>query len=366
MRAIAVFMMIQGHTIDTLLAPSSFDIHSTLFKIWNFNRGLTAPIFLFGSGFAYIIASMRKLENGRLPGTVIWKRLRWIGLLFLIGMLMHFPAATLGLMKKASPDQWKNFFQVDVLRLMSVTLLILLLLLLRIKSLNHLAVKTFSACAFFLLISPFVYTIHWPRFIPEFFSGFFSMESGSFFPIFPFASFLFAGAGTAVLYLRWKQQGRESAFPKYLFLIGAAVLVLSLLTIDVVFYKVFEHGIANENPMLFFLRMGYVLLLWSFVGFLLSKIHRIPNILSTVGQHTLLIYVFHVVILNGSPWFYGIKHLFGKSLHLLPVINIVVLLLIASMWLAYEINALQREHKPAYRMIPYFAMVLLASILVLD
>lgn len=46
MRAFAVLMMIQGHTIDALLSSSYYDNDSVLFNVWLFNRGLTAPIFL--------------------------------------------------------------------------------------------------------------------------------------------------------------------------------------------------------------------------------------------------------------------------------------------------------------------------------
>ncbi len=124
MRAWAVLMMIQGHSIDALLSDSYYNSDSLLFNIWLFNRGLTAPIFLFGSGFAYVIATFRKMSAGdSLPKSVIFKRLRWIGVLFLIGSLMHLPAGTIGDMFTLTPETWQRFFNVDVLRLMSVTLL---------------------------------------------------------------------------------------------------------------------------------------------------------------------------------------------------------------------------------------------------
>src|SRR5262245_11925019 len=61
-RAIATFMMVQGHTVDVLLADKYRDNMSLGFSIWLFMRGLTAPIFLFTTGavFVYLFRSIRK------------------------------------------------------------------------------------------------------------------------------------------------------------------------------------------------------------------------------------------------------------------------------------------------------------------
>ena len=47
LRAFAVVNMIQGHTVDVTLAPYYRNSESLFYFIWNFNRGITAPIFLF-------------------------------------------------------------------------------------------------------------------------------------------------------------------------------------------------------------------------------------------------------------------------------------------------------------------------------
>ena len=49
-RCIAMIMMIQGHTLDALTDPQLLDIHAFPWNIWNFIRGLTAPVFLIVSG----------------------------------------------------------------------------------------------------------------------------------------------------------------------------------------------------------------------------------------------------------------------------------------------------------------------------
>ncbi|MDH7605331.1 MAG: heparan-alpha-glucosaminide N-acetyltransferase domain-containing protein, partial [Melioribacter sp.] len=57
MRAFAVLMMVQGHTIDTFLSNEYRTTESILYNIWFTIRGFTAPIFMFSSGtvFTYLL-----------------------------------------------------------------------------------------------------------------------------------------------------------------------------------------------------------------------------------------------------------------------------------------------------------------------
>ena len=50
-RAFAILMMLQGHFIDSLLAPEHRDMSYVAFRIWSYFRGITAPTFFTISGF---------------------------------------------------------------------------------------------------------------------------------------------------------------------------------------------------------------------------------------------------------------------------------------------------------------------------
>ncbi|MCK7524614.1 MAG: DUF1624 domain-containing protein [Ignavibacteriales bacterium] len=56
MRAFAVIQMVQGHTVDVLLAPEFRSDQYPVYFLWNFMRGMTAPIFMFTAGtvFTYL------------------------------------------------------------------------------------------------------------------------------------------------------------------------------------------------------------------------------------------------------------------------------------------------------------------------
>jgi uncharacterized membrane protein len=61
LRAFAVLMMVQGHTIDSLLADEYRTFDSVIYSVWHTMRGFTAPIFMFTAGvvFTYLL----KLNN---------------------------------------------------------------------------------------------------------------------------------------------------------------------------------------------------------------------------------------------------------------------------------------------------------------
>ena len=48
--------MVQGHTVDVLLAPDLRTTELPAFAVWYFLRGMTAPIFMFTAGTVLYIS----------------------------------------------------------------------------------------------------------------------------------------------------------------------------------------------------------------------------------------------------------------------------------------------------------------------
>lgn len=358
MRAFAVFMMIQGHTIDALLHKSFYDYSSPVFQLWQIGRGLTAPIFLFGSGFAYVIANTRKSVGGRLPGSVILKRVRWIGALFFVGVLMHFPMNAIGAFDQISFERWQIFYHVDVLRLIAVSLLGLLVLFIFTRSLRTLKISATVAAVLIVAVSPIIDNSAWASSLPAFFSGYLTFKTGSYFPLFPFSAYLFAGAASAAWYKSLQNKNALWTVIKRFGMIGATLVVL----VQVLSNTVFESSswvFTGSSPLLFLMRLGIVFLLWSGVGVLMRKVRTLPKIVPIVGQHTLFIYVFHVVILYGSAWAIGLRAIYGKELDFLPVLAVILTLLVICSGLAYALNYMKQRNMKVYKFIPYAGIVLL-------
>jgi hypothetical protein len=359
MRAWAVFMMIQGHTIDALLSDTFYVHDSLVFNIWLFNRGLTAPIFLFGAGFAYVIATFSKMDGNRIPGNVVWRRVRWIIVLYVIGALMHLPGGTISHLATLSPERWHRFFHVDVLRLMAVTLLALFSLVYIARRHDRLLLPAFLVAIFFFVAAPFTAMVDWMQHFPRWAAAYMSTKTGSWFPLFPYAGHLFMGAAAAALYLRWRSQGRDHKLPKYFLIAAVGILLISFVPRLIYGWQLpLNSGAASI--WLSFSRFGWVLLLWSGIGFLLQHVKRVPKAITIAGQHSLLIYVSHIIILYGSAWMPGFRQMFGKTLELNAVMAVIFFLLVSTTWAAVIVHQLKMEKSLVYRYTPYaFAIVLL-------
>ena len=63
-RAFAILMMLQGHFIDTLLSPVYRDKTNTVYTIWSYFRGITAPTFFTISGLVFAYLLLRAYAKG--------------------------------------------------------------------------------------------------------------------------------------------------------------------------------------------------------------------------------------------------------------------------------------------------------------
>lgn len=355
MRALAVVMMIQGHTIDALLSPSLYLKGTLVYDAWQVGRGLTAPIFLFGSGFAYVFATARKTPNGVMGRGLFVKRLRWISVLFLVGSLMHFPASSFFGMAEASSTQWDMFYRIDVLRLMAVSLLGLLIIL-SLPSTRKRILPVSSGMMFLIIVAtPFMHSIDWSLYLPRIIAAFLSMHTGSIFTLFPFTAYVFAGAAASSYYLGLQSIKRERRFIPTAALVGLFLAASAHL----LHVTVGSSALTVASPGLFMLRLGLVLLLWSVFGLFMRSTTKLPSIVPVVGQHTLLIYVAHIVVLYGSPWFAGLTRLAGKDLSYLPVLMVIVSLLAGSILIAHTMERLRNHKFHVYRLVPYAGVALL-------
>ncbi len=349
MRAAAVLLMIQGHAADALLSHAYLNTESVSWKIWEFIRGLTAPVFLFGSGFAYVLATVAKAGGGPMPLPLFWRRFRWILVLFATGALMHVPVPTFERILQMTPVQWSGFYQVDILRLMAVTLLMLLAIFLFTRSPRGIFRATLGMTAGIVLVTPLVYDVPWLKILPESFAAYFSNQTGSFFPVFPFSAYLFAGAACGALYLRWKSAGMETLLMRRFALLGAAFvaagLLLDFLPINV--YPTYNYW--KTSPNLFLFRTGCVLGLWSLIGAALRRIRSVPRFIPQVGQHTLAIYAGHIIGLYGCAWFNGISFYTGKTLGFAPVIGIILGMYLSAVLLAVGLDHLKQRRRWMYR-----------------
>jgi len=313
MRAIAVLQMVQGHTIDVLLAQDLRITESPVFAVWYFLRGMTAPIFMFTAGavFTYLFKSVKKPFNKNYR---VKKGIRRAFLLIFLGYLLRYPTWKIFDFSEVTPDKWQLFISVDVLQLIGVSLLILLMILFTTEKLKLNYTATFIIISTFVFIaSPFIEAINWNSIFPAPIASYFYSGTGSLFPLFPWSGYVIAGGVLGSYLAQNPLLFKTSRFSKLLAIFGGAFTLVAIFSEIII--KALEVQIIDPQtePNTIFYRIGFVLLLTALVSYISLRVDRIPQIIILAGRNTLLIYVVHLVILYGSAWSPGINLLWGYS-----------------------------------------------------
>ncbi len=275
LRAIAVLQMVQGHTVDVLLAPELRTTESPVFAIWYFLRGMTAPIFMFTAGtvFTYLFNSVKKpfAENYRVK-----KGIRRAFLLLFLGYLLRYPTWTVFDFSDVTPDKWNLFISIDVLQLIGFSLLILLMILFIVEKFKLNYTATFIVISTFVFIaSPFLEAINWTSVFPAPIAAYFYSGSGSLFPLFPWSGYLIAGGVLGTYLAQNPLVFKTSRFSKLLAIFGGAFTLVAILSETIL--KALQVQIIDPQaePNTIFYRIGFVLLLTALVSYISLRVNRI-------------------------------------------------------------------------------------------
>lgn len=351
-RAFAVLMMVQGHTTDVLLADEYRRLDSPVFSLWFFMRGMTAPVFMFTAGtvftYLYRLQKVSFLKNPRTK-----KGFGRFLLLLFIGYLLRYPTPTLIDFSFVSEFQWRIFFAVDVLHCIGFGIFFILVFA-WISEVTKLGdyITYFIGASFFIFSFPFINNIKWAEILHPVFVGYFTTQTGSNFPLFPWIGYLLAGAilGSFLarnpnVFLIGKTFSNATKFIATIGIIGVIFFLLSKLFDWYLWsYKPEWQGYLLEYSIIF-MRLGYVLMLNAIVTLIALRVYSIPEILILIGRNTLLIYIVHIVILYGSMWNPGINKIWNRSLSPEYTILADIIMLTLMVGIVYIIHLLKIKNQ---------------------
>ena len=346
LRTFAVLQMVQGHTVDVLLSNDYRNFDSTVFSIWFFMRGMTAPIFLFTSGtvFTYLLRLAKEpfLENHRVKKG-LYRFLLLVGL----GYLIRYPTFSIIDFSEVTPAQWTIFLSVDVLQLIGFGILFILILsFISEKVGNRDSFIFLLGALFFFGLWPLAAQINWTNYFPVPIAAYFYEETGSLFPIFPWVGYLLCGAMLGSHLAKKPLIFRTTQFSLKLAIIGALLIIMFAVIRSIedstenatIKYLAYSYGLIS-------LRVGFVLILNSIISFISLKMNSIPKLLVLIGRNTLLIYVAHLIILYGSAWSPGLIILFDKSLNVWNTIGTALLMIVTMTIMVIVIHRLKIKNK---------------------
>ncbi|OGU54477.1 MAG: hypothetical protein A2V66_00940 [Ignavibacteria bacterium RBG_13_36_8] len=320
-------MMVQGHTVDSLLSDELRTFDSNFYSIWNTFRGFTAPIFMFTSGvvFTYLLRlnNLPFAENPRVK-----KGFKRFLLLVTLGYLLRYPTYKVFDFSDVTQQQWLVFFAVDALHLIGFGLLFVLIFAYLGEKFGIKDKFIFLlGTLFFVLLAPFVISVDWSKLVSLPLAAYLYHGTGSFFPLFPWAGYVVAG-GILGSYLAKNIDAYSSKkFSYRLFIFG-----ISFIGFSVILNQLGDvlpiAGVTWSNRLsLFLYRIGFVLVMNGIMSLIAAKVTDIPKIVRQLGRNTLLIYVIHLIILYGCAWFPGVYAYYSKSMSLEITLTAVVLMI---------------------------------------
>ncbi len=333
-RFLVLFFMIQGHLFRAYLLPAIrlepwYKLHEVL-------HGLVAPGFLFSAGFAAFLSFTNKRQNYIHLDRAFFKRLRRILFVIAVGYWIHLPFFSLRkTLRYISLGQAGEFFKVDILQCIGVGLLLFTILAVVLK--NEKVVVLFSALAgaLFFLLPETVRHLHLHPAVDPYFD-----YGVSFFPIFPWAGFLFSGIIAAYFYTLLKKE----IFFNLLLLLGILFFPWFFLTSSHVYFKAELTLSGNLNKI-----AGVFLLLW-LADWLLRKFKGpLTAGLIKAGTESLFVYVLHLFIIFNSIFGFGLKPYFQNSLRVPQALFMFLAIALLVFAVALSYNWLKEKRPFAWR-----------------
>ncbi len=296
LRLVASFQMVQGHTLDALLA----DAHRSgpIFDAWTWARGLTSVAFLFAAGLSFHLATLARLDAHLGDPAAIRRRLRRGAWLVLLGYLMHAPFAALGGDPHATAAALREASIVDVLQCIGVTLLFLEGLTLALRTPGRIVAAAAVTAVAAVALAPVAAELAptgplrplWQYVTPR---------GGSIFPLLPWAGHMLAGVVAGAWVAPRGAATPRAVSVRRLLGLGLATMALGL-TLDT-----FGAGIV---------KLGAVILGTGAAAAMCSRVRRLPRPLETLAGETLILYVSHVVVLYAAG--VGLAHVIGRTVPL--------------------------------------------------
>ena len=293
LRLWASVQMVQGHTLDALLAEAHRS--GPIFEAWTWSRGLTSVAFLFAAGLSFHLATLTRLDAHLGQPGGVRRRLERGVLLIALGYAMHVPDGPI----------------VDVLQCIGLTLIALEGLALASRSARHVLVAAALIAIALAAVAPAAHALV-PSGIAAPLAHWVSPRGGSIFPIVPWAAYMLAGVVCGAIVLpdgartpRWSSVRRLAA-------LGAVTTTVALVA---------SHtGLAGASWMV---KLGAVMLACAVLAAAAIGVRRLPRLLETLAGETLALYLSHVVVLYAAG--IGLAHVVGRTVPLVPAIGLAAL-----------------------------------------
>lgn len=359
LRGIAALWMIEVHVVDVCL----WSQYKTgfFYNMLNISNGFVAVCFIFCAGAGFILAAEKKADDYRSGSPALWKYLRRLLHILLMGYWLHLPAFSLQKTLHSDFNAMLRFFECDVLHAIALSSLIALGSVLVIKNRTVLLwwFSILALIAFFT--TPFVWQYDAVSNLPVWLATLISKQPISKFPLIPYAGYFFTGAVVTSLFVR--AQNKEKIANWGILISFAVPFVLFALKYSPLDYPGIEDW-WRVSPGHMLYRTSVVML----VMFLLYRYQAmfenttVARVLTLSGQESLFFYVFHLMLVYGTIANFGLHYLTASRYGWLETAAVFIAITavtysLASMWHSYKFHEPKKAQQLIFWLIVLFVVI---------
>jgi uncharacterized membrane protein len=299
LRLLALLQMVNGHTLHALLTTSVR--HGAFYDGYLYFRGLVSVAFMLAAGLAFHVSVLLR-EPAPGPSAERRRRVGRACEIIAIGFLLRLPlSAVFSADLHALRAGLRQLLVVDVLPCIGVSLLVLeLLALARARYPRAVVLGCAGLAALFALLTPWAATL--PAELPlGLLTAWLGPQTGSSFPLLPYAGFVFAGVVLGAIALPAGVSTRPRTIALRLAGAGAALGAASWLAARMPASLVPLARPGVHTPSFFLIKLAIVTCACAALVLALQRMRALPRPLAILTRETLCIYVFHLFVLYGFP-----------------------------------------------------------------
>lgn len=320
MRGLACVWMIETHVINACLSWQYRG--GWLFNVLNTTNGYVSVSFIFCAGAGFWLAATRKAQEYKTFQPSLWQYVRRLGFILLIAYWLHIPEISLRKYLIAAPERQNILWICDVLHAIAIASFIALALLMLVPTLKQLRWVFVGFAVLFVFGAPLVWQLEPDTFLPRALGSYLSRPPAAAFPLFPWCGYFFIGAALTAFFLESKDR---RTFAKRTAWVGFITPFVVMTFFWTGWNQMFNYGWTENwylcSPGNVIFRVSGSALLFSLLFLWQERLaewtvlRRKPaQWLQLMGQESLFVYVFHLMLVYGSPANLGMSYFVGGVL----------------------------------------------------
>lgn len=294
LRLIAVLEMVNGHTLDAVLAGRFR--HGAVWAAFSWVRGLISVAFMLAAGLSFHVTTVARFERHRADPAASRHRIFRALQLIAIGYVLRFPFEIFTGDPVLIRDGVARVLGVDVLHVIGFSLLGLELLVLTLRRASHVVYTAGALAVAVIALAPLGEALSETHALPLL-TNWVGHAGGSIFPLLPWSAFVLLGVVAGAIALPDGATTLARIYvPRLLGLAALAALVSLALAHSP--FSLWHRGLAfASEPSFVVTKLGVVLGAIAVLAVLFARVRALPGPLQSLASETLAMYVFHLVVL---------------------------------------------------------------------